>query len=119
MSSGTFQWVTRRTVVLFGRLACEVMAALLALCLSAGLVLAQDTPQNPFDAKGPQFNWVLNDNPAGLCARASKDGTHTEADACSYWVQQERRCTLVTKPDKASHHVLGVLFSACQRGLRA
>ena len=76
-------------------------------------------PPNLFDGKGPQFNWILNHNPVGLCAQASKDGTHTESNACSYWVQKERRCTLVTKPDKVSQQVLGVLFSACQRGLRA
>ncbi len=78
---------------------------------------AQEIPVLPFDSKGPQFNWVLTDNPASVCAKANKDGAHALPDACSYWVIQERRCTLVTKSDKTSHHVLGVLFSACQRGL--
>jgi hypothetical protein len=119
MSGRSFQGEARRKVVHFGRLACEMMAALLALSLSTGLVLAQETQQNPYETSGPQFNWVLNDNPAGLCARANKDGKHTVADACSYWLQQEQRCTLVTKPDRTSHHVLGILFLACQRGLRA
>ncbi len=95
-----------------------VMIFVVGLCWIAGVARAQDSPPNAVENKVPQFNWVLTDNPVGMCAQARKDGTHTGADACSYWVQQERRCTLVTKPDKTSHHVLGMLFTACQKGLR-
>lgn len=115
----TFRSLPSTAGTLSGLFLRMVMALVMGLCCAVGGVQAQDSPPNTFDSKGPQFNWVLNDNPVGLCAQARKDGTHAVADACSYWEQQERRCTLVTKPDKASHHVLGVLFSACQRGLRA
>ena len=118
MLDHTFRSLTSPTGAQSGLCLRMVMAFVLGLCWVAGGVLAQDLPSNSFDSKGPQFNWVLTDNPVGVCAQARKDGTHAVADACSYWVQQERRCTLVTKPDKSSHHVLGILFTACQKGLR-
>ncbi|PUE06388.1 hypothetical protein B9Z51_16380 [Limnohabitans sp. T6-5] len=102
-----------------GSYARKVMAAAMWLCWVGCPVHAQDAPQASPDSKGPQFNWVLTDKPAVVCAKANKDGTHAIADACSYWLIQERRCTLVTKSDQTSHHVLGILFSACQRGLHA
>jgi hypothetical protein len=119
MFDHTFRPLISPVSALSGLLLRMVMAFSMGLYCALGGVQAQDLPQTLFDSKAPQFNWVLSDNPIGMCAQARKDGTHTVADACSYWVQQERRCTLVTKPDKASHQVLGVLFSACQRGLRA
>lgn len=118
MSILTFQSLTSPAGTMSGLILRMVMAAVMGLCSVPGGVQAQDAPSDFFDSKAPQFNWVLTDNPIGMCAQARKDGTHTVADACSYWVQQERRCTLVTKPDKTSHHVLGILFTACQKGLR-
>ena len=118
MSDHTFRSLTSQSGTQSGLVLRVVMALVLGLCWVAGVARAQDSPPNVFENKAPQFNWVLTDNPVGMCAQARKDGTHTVADACSYWVQQDRRCTLVTKPDKASHHVLGMLFTACQKGLR-
>ena len=118
MSDHTFRSLTGPAGTPSGLMLRMVMAAVIGLCWVPGAVQAQADAPKLFDSQAPQFNWVLTDNPIGVCAQASKDGTHTVADACSYWVQQDRRCTLVTKPDKASHHVLGMLFTACQKGLR-
>lgn len=118
MSDHTFQSLTSLAGTPAGLILRMVTAAVIGLCWLAGAVQAQDSPPNLFDSKASQFNWVLTDNPVDACAQARKDGTHAVEDACSYWLQLERRCTLVTKPEKASHYVLGILFTACQKGLR-
>jgi len=118
MFDHTFRSLTSPLGAQSGLVLRMVMTFVMGLCWVSGAARAQDLPPAAYESKGPQFSWVLTDNPVGVCAQARKDGTHAVADACSYWVQQERRCTLVTKPDKASHHVLGMLFTACQKGLR-